>query len=342
MRTTDFSRAPQQARAEAMLVAEAGTGPGRTDRGGQARHARRHATAWVRRAVRTVRADSSVLWATPYQVDRSGRAQGVIVYLATPADAYRLGATLAADVPAPGAVSVRTRVLLAEESGYTNGVWRAEDQTMAHIERFTPVTREVERGVEPPRVADPRPAGRGRGRDGRRRGARETGRETRSVSAAPGEGAPAQEAGARAPRARRTSGSPVDAHAMFIGATRYRGLHSWVVLARDWYPMVATMQRLRGYVWHTIYWEPPFTLGTLAFFDTRDDLLVFARVPAHRRLMQWITRGTRNGTGGYIRLHVDPEAGGAADGDDRLGAHHPVDDPEAHGLTDERPGGGPA
>lgn len=341
MRTTDFSRAPKQARAEAMLVAEAGAAPGQTDRGGQARHARRDATAWVRRAVRTVRADSSVLWATPYQVDRSGRAQGVIVYLATSADAHRVGRTLAVDVAAPGPAAVRTRVLLAEESGYTNGVWRAEDQTMAHIERFTPVTREVERGVEPPRVADPRAAGRGRGRGGRRRGAR----DTRPVSAAPGEGAPAQEAGGQAPRGRRTSGSPVDAHAMFVGATRYRGLHSWVVLARDWYPMVATMQRLRGYVWHTIYWEPPFTLGTLAFFDTRDDLLVFARIPAHRRLMQWITRGTRNGTGGYIRLHVDPEAdaGGGAGGDDRV--RRPVDDrdaPEAHGLTDEHPGGGPA
>lgn len=91
---------------------------------------------------------------------------------------------------------------------------------------------------------------------------------------------------------------------MFIGATRYRGLHSWIVLSREWYPMVAKMRRMRGYVWHTVYWEAPFTLGTLAFFATRDDLLVFARLPEHRRLMQWITRGTAHGTGGYIRLHV--------------------------------------
>ncbi|WP_223148426.1 hypothetical protein, partial [Actinotalea sp. JY-7885] len=106
--------------------------------------------------------------------------------------------------------------------------------------------------------------------------------------------------------------SPVDAGAMFVGATRYRGPHSWAVLSREWYPMVAAMRRLRGYVWHGVYWEPPFTLGTLAFFATRDDLLAFARLPQHRRLMRWITRDRRHGTAGYIRIHVADPAGEAA------------------------------
>lgn len=133
---------------------------------------------------------------------------------------------------------------------------------------------------------------------------------------------------------------------MFIGATRYRGLRSWLVLSREWFPMVAKMRRMHGYLWHAVYWEAPFTLGTLAFFETRDDLLVFARLPEHRRLMQWITRGTRNGTGGYIRLHVAAEPGGATDGGDRVDVHRPVDDrgaPDthgtAHGTADEHPGG---
>ncbi|RFA07771.1 hypothetical protein B7R21_16045 [Subtercola boreus] len=109
-----------------------------------------------------------------------------------------------------------------------------------------------------------------------------------------------------------TARAVTDARAMFIGATKYRGPRALVQLSRTWYPMVARMQPLRGYIWHTVYWEPPFTLGTLAFFATRDDLLSFARLPAHRTLMQWITRDTRNGTGGYIRLHL---AAGEAPGD---------------------------
>lgn len=36
------------------------------------------------------------------------------------------------------------RLYHAEESGYTNGVWRAEDDGLAHIETWTPLSREVE------------------------------------------------------------------------------------------------------------------------------------------------------------------------------------------------------
>ena len=34
------------------------------------------------------------------------------------------------------------RVYSAHESGYTNGVWRAEENVMRNIETFTPVGRE--------------------------------------------------------------------------------------------------------------------------------------------------------------------------------------------------------
>lgn len=324
MRTTDFSRAPRQARAAAMVVAEVADAPdapdARTSGGsGTSGDVRRAAFSWARRARRTSATVDGAVWQTAYRLREPERARGVIAYLETAAQALALAEALAAD--GRGA-TVRTRVLVAEESGYSNGVWRAEGPTMSHVERFTPVTREVERGVEPPLVADPRVTARGAngGRGGR------AGRRPRGPVRAPG--------------------SPVDAHAMFIGATRYRGLRSWLILSREWFPMVTKMRRMHGYLWHAVYWEAPFTLGTLAFFETRDDLLVFARLPEHRRLMQWITRGTRNGTGGYIRLHVAAEPGGATDGGDRVDVHRPVDDrgaPDthgtAHGTADEHPGG---
>lgn len=342
MRTTDFSRAPRQARAAAMVVAEAaeladapdapdvpdartsgGSGTsGTSGTSGASADVRRAARSWARRARRTSATVDGAVWQTAYRLRGPEQVRGVVAYLETAAQALALAEALAAD--GRGA-TVRTRVLVAEESGYSNGVWRAEGPTMAHVERFTPVTREVERGVEPPLVADPRVTARGASS---RRGGR-AGRRPRGPVRAPG--------------------SPVDAHAMFIGATRYRGLRSWLVLSREWFPMVAKMRRMHGYLWHAVYWEAPFTLGTLAFFETRDDLLVFARLPEHRRLMQWITRGTRNGTGGYIRLHVAPEPGGATGLDDRVGAHRPVGDHDsadthgtAHGTADERPGGGPS
>lgn len=268
MRTTDFSRAPDRARAEAMVVVERATG-GRS---------------WQRRARDAARAAPGHRWSTAYRL-RTG-ARGLLAWFATAADAD-------AFLAGRRARDERHRSLRAEAEGYTNGVWRAEGDEMAHIERFTPVSREVARGTVPPRVAEPADGSASRRRvvgGGRGPGAAST-RRRGSTGSTPG-----------------TGGSPADAGAMFVGATRYRGPHSWAVLSRDWYPMVAAMRRLRGYVWHGVYWEAPFTLGTLAFFATRDDLLVFARVPAHRRLMQWITRDRRHGTGGYIRLYVADDA----------------------------------
>jgi hypothetical protein len=100
------------------------------------------------------------------------------------------------------------------------------------------------------------------------------------------------------------------ATAMFVGATRYRGPHSIVVLSFTWFRMIRQLKRLQGYCWHRVYWEWPFTLGTIAFFSDRDSMLKFARSKYHRQLMCWITdHGTRNGTGGYIRLYTADQGG---------------------------------
>lgn len=103
------------------------------------------------------------------------------------------------------------------------------------------------------------------------------------------------------------------AGAMFIGATRYSGPLAVLRLYPRWRRMVRDLKRMTGYRWHTIYWEYPCTLGTIAFFTDRDAMLRFARSRHHRRLMQWVTDGTRNATGGYIRLFT-AEPGGYANG----------------------------
>ncbi|ARJ04527.1 hypothetical protein GCM10010988_33200 [Cnuibacter physcomitrellae] len=257
MRTVDFSRAPRQARAEAMALVEAGKVEGvHVSPGAVARAARRaEGFVWLARI-------------------RRRRRHGVIACFRTPQQAAAFTDGLDA--------GWSSRVLVAERSGYSNGVWRAEGDVMRHIDRFTPTSAETAAHREPPLVARPVDLARARRRP--------------SGVADPD-------------RRQRLESTPLtEASAMFIGATRYRGPRALRVLSRTWYPMVARMQGLTGYVWHRVYWEPPFTLGTLAFFRTRDDLLGFARLPAHRLLMQWITRDRRNGTGGYIRLHVAEES----------------------------------
>ncbi|GIG35297.1 hypothetical protein [Cellulomonas pakistanensis] len=281
MRTSDFSRTPPLGRAEALVV---------TDR--------------VRSAAG---APGMVRQRRFRERDLPGgvaRRRGVLAFFATLADAERFAAD--AERSAAGTGGGFAHVYAAEPEGYSNGVWRAEDRSMAHVERFAALSGEVRRGVEPPRVAEggdgapgyPRRPG---GSSGRREGGGRRGRATGAD----------RPAGARGPRAHP---GLADARAMFVGATRYTGPLAWLALARTWYPMVAKMQRLRGFRWYAVYWSPPFTLGTLAFFSGRDELLAFARMPEHRDLMRWITDGERWGTGGYIRLHgrVDAAARSAA------------------------------
>lgn len=112
-------------------------------------------------------------------------------------------------------------------------------------------------------------------------------------------------------RTRDFSAAPIQAQAtaMFIGATRYRGPRALVHLARVWFPMVRNMRRADGYCWHRVWWEPPLTLGTIAFFRDRDSLLAFARSQHHHGLMRWVCDGTRNATGGWIRLYTADATG---------------------------------
>jgi hypothetical protein len=271
MRSTDFSLAPPQGRAGAMIVVER--------RFEQATDARRARTA--RRTLAAHFADSpGFLWQKSYR--RSPNAVGVAAYFR---EREQLDHAL---VTAPAHLEPwlrlahehpTGRILEAEPSGYTNGVWRAEDGRMGHIERFTPTSVEVGRQAEPPRVD-----------------AASTERPTGGPATKP----------RQSPGPKREPRPIADAHAMFVGATKYTGPRALIALSRIYYPMIARMVTMRGYVWFTTYYEFPFTLGTLAFFERRDDLLAFARMPGHRHLMQWITKDTRNGTAGYIRLHTAP------------------------------------
>ncbi len=105
-------------------------------------------------------------------------------------------------------------------------------------------------------------------------------------------------------RTRDFSRAPAQARAdaMFIGATRYRSPLAILRLLPRWRRMLHDLRRMPGYRWHTVYWQFPFTLGTIAFFADRDAMLRFARSRHHRRLMTWVTDGDRHATAGWIRL----------------------------------------
>ena len=112
--------------------------------------------------------------------------------------------------------------------------------------------------------------------------------------------------------------------AVFVGATRYTGPLTWLRLLPRWNRMVAQMRRLPGYRSHGVYYEPPWSLGTVGFFATQDDLMTFARTGEHRELMSWVIGDDRrHATGGYIRVYraVDAPPADRPAGEEAADAH---------------------
>ncbi|VXC31537.1 hypothetical protein [Pseudoclavibacter sp. 8L] len=234
MYTTDFSKAPIQGRAEALVIVEG-------------RSAEREGVIWRRRL-------------------RDRRVTGELLLFASVERAREVAARH----------DGRTKLLLAETRGYSNGIWRADPEPppgeMAHNPHFAPVAKERAEGRTPPLVAEP------------------TRKPKRLTTPIP-----------------PPSHTIFDTASMFVGATRYTTPLAWAVTSRIWGRMTGKMRRMPDYCWHGIYWEAPWTLGTLANFSTRDALIRFARMPEHRHLMQWIVKDTKNADAGFIRLFASEE-----------------------------------
>ncbi|PPF35322.1 hypothetical protein [Pseudoclavibacter sp. AY1H1] len=234
MYTTDFSKAPIQGRAEALVIVEG-------------RSAEREGVIWRRRL-------------------RDRRVSAELLLFASVERARQVAARH----------DGRTKLLLAETRGYSNGIWRADPEPppgeMAHNPHFAPVAKERAEGRTPPLVAEP------------------TRKPKRLATPIP-----------------PPSHTIFDTASMFVGATRYTTPLAWAVTSRIWGRMTGKMRRMPDYCWHGIYWEAPWTLGTLANFSTRDALIRFARMPEHRHLMQWIVKDTKNADAGFIRLFASEE-----------------------------------
>jgi len=93
------------------------------------------------------------------------------------------------------------------------------------------------------------------------------------------------------------------AGAMFVGGTRYTSPIAWLRHAGRYRKMISQMKRFRGYCGHRTYWQRPWTLGTVAWFESTEDLMRFARSGVHRDLMAWVV-DPRNASGGWIRIYA--------------------------------------
>lgn len=103
------------------------------------------------------------------------------------------------------------------------------------------------------------------------------------------------------------------AGAMVVGSTRITGSVAALGQLRRHRAMLAELQRASGYRAHRAYWQPPSTLGMVAWFDTVDDVARFARTGAHPALADWVDAGTlgesTRGEHDWVRVYQARESG---------------------------------
>ena len=75
--------------------------------------------------------------------------------------------------------------------------------------------------------------------------------------------------------------------AAFFGATRYK-LRGLVALPVRWIKLRRALKRSPGFLKLIVWFKFPRTIGSVVFFDTEENLMLFARHKAHRLLMQWV------------------------------------------------------
>lgn len=90
--------------------------------------------------------------------------------------------------------------------------------------------------------------------------------------------------------------------AMLVSATPATGPIAWARHVARHRTVVRQLERHGGCCGHRTFWQPPWTVGTVAWFETMDALLRFARTGAHRELEDWAL-GRPGTTGGWVRVY---------------------------------------
>lgn len=75
--------------------------------------------------------------------------------------------------------------------------------------------------------------------------------------------------------------------AAFFGATRYKFI-GLIGLPIKWVRLRLALGRAPGFLKLVVWYKFPRTIGSVVFFDTEENLMLFARHKAHRLVMQWV------------------------------------------------------
>lgn len=100
-------------------------------------------------------------------------------------------------------------------------------------------------------------------------------------------------------------------NALFLGCNEYRTVLDMLDQVRRWTKLARALKHAPGYLWHRSYYEFPKRIGLVVVFQSRDDLMRFARTQEHHEIMHWLVgKGDKSpAKGGFIRIYEANEWG---------------------------------
>lgn len=100
-------------------------------------------------------------------------------------------------------------------------------------------------------------------------------------------------------------------NALFLGCNEYKSVWVMADQVRRWAKLARALKRVPGYLWHRSYYEFPKRIGLVVVFQSREDLMRFARTQEHHEIMHWLVGKGDNSPakGGFIRIHEANEWG---------------------------------
>jgi hypothetical protein len=97
---------------------------------------------------------------------------------------------------------------------------------------------------------------------------------------------------------------------VIIDGANELSLRGFIWVVRHWKTLRVEMETSEGYLWHHVYFQLPFTLGLISFWQDKRSANRFAQMLVHTKFAKWAEQNPNMARGGWLATY-EYKRGGA-------------------------------